>query len=195
MTTDWFYSACPSIDQTTLERASERQLNLTKPPGSLGLLEDIAVSFCGWQNTLEPQLNEVQISVFAGDHGVCEKGVSAFPQAVTAQMVNNFIAGGAAISVLARELKANFQVINMGIISPIEDAPNLVNKPVRNGTQDFTQTSAMSAQELSDAQRTFLLVVTWGLAIPRRPQRSTVYYSIYHPRSQSDPALELTVMV
>jgi len=151
MTTDWFYSVCPSIDQTTLERASERQLNLTKPPGSLGLLEDIAVSFCGWQNTLEPQLNEVQISVFAGDHGVCEKGVSAFPQAVTAQMVNNFIAGGAAISVLARELKANFQVINMGIISPIEDAPNLVNKPVRNGTQDFTQTSAMSAQELSDA--------------------------------------------
>lgn len=151
MTDHWFHKACPNVDKAQLEHARQHQLSLTKPPGSLGLLEDIAIAFCGWQNSLTPSLNEIQISIFAGDHGVCQQGVSAFPQEVTAQMIHNFVAGGAAISVLARELKADFRVVNMGIVSQIDDAPNLINKPIRAGTHDFTVAPAMSKQELSAA--------------------------------------------
>lgn len=151
MTDYWFHHTCPNIDQQQLDKARDYQLQLTKPPGSLGLLEDIAVAFCGFQNTLKPSFDSIQISVFAGDHGVCNQKVSAFPQEVTAQMVHNFVAGGAAISVLARELNADFKVVNMGISSPIDDAENLVNNPIAPGTQDFTIAKAMTEQQMLDA--------------------------------------------
>jgi nicotinate-nucleotide--dimethylbenzimidazole phosphoribosyltransferase len=148
MTDQWFLTPAKSIDQADLDSARSHQLQLTKPPGSLGQLEDIAISFCGWQRTLAPSCKQVQIAVFAADHGVCAQGVSAFPQQVTAQMVHNFTRGGAAISVLAKHLDAEFKVINLGLISEIDNADGLINTPLMLGTHDFTQHSAMSQEIL-----------------------------------------------
>jgi len=130
MTDHWFQQTCPAPDQTSY--------------GSLGMLEEIAVSFSAWQATDRPSCDDIQICVFAADHGVCAQGVSAFPQKVTAQMILNFVAGGAAISVLAKQLGAEFSVVNMGISSDIEDAPSLINSPLMQGTKDFTIEPAMS---------------------------------------------------
>ena len=91
-----------AIDIAAQEAARQRQQQLTKPPGSLGRLEDIAVAFAGWQGTPLPALDHCRVRVFAADHGIAADGVSAFPQAVTAEMIGNFARGGAAISVLAR---------------------------------------------------------------------------------------------
>lgn len=147
----WFETSCKTIQAKHIDAAKAHQNILTKPTGSLGLLEDIAVSFSAWQETNSPRLEIIQITVFAGDHGVCAQGVSAFPQEVTAQMIFNFCAGGAAISVLAHNMGAQFNVVNMGIKSPIDDAPNLVNIPLMRGTNDFTLEAAMSEKTLFDA--------------------------------------------
>src|SRR6266536_6076153 len=90
------------VDQAWLSAARERQLTLTKPPGSLGRLEDIANRLAAIQRTVTPCVTDKRIYVVAGDHGVTAEGVSAYPREVTAQMVNNFLRGGAAINVLAR---------------------------------------------------------------------------------------------
>lgn len=144
---DWFYTNCPAIDPHWLEQARVHQNSLTKPPGSLGRLEQLAIDFCGWQSTLKPTCEQIQITVFAADHGIARQGVSAFPQAVTAQMVLNFLAGGAAISVLAKQLNAEFQVVNCGVAEAMADAPGLVNNPIAQGTQDFSQEPAMTKQQ------------------------------------------------
>lgn len=151
MINHWFQNRCLAPNQVSQERGQKHQLSLTKPAGSLGLLETIAVSFCAWQNTNSPRCENIQICIFAGDHGVCAQGVSAFPQQVTAQMIDNFIAGGAAISVLAKKLGADFSVVNMGVVSPIADAPALVNSPLMSGTNDLTLEAAMSDKTVLDA--------------------------------------------
>jgi nicotinate-nucleotide--dimethylbenzimidazole phosphoribosyltransferase len=148
MTDEWFLKPAKPTDQADLDSARSHQLQLTKPPGSLGQLEDVAVSFCAWQRSLTPSCERIQIAVFAADHGVCAQGVSAFPQQVTAQMVHNFTNGGAAISVLAKQLNAQFQVINLGLVSAIEDTRGLVNTPLMAGTNDFTKDAAMSQETL-----------------------------------------------
>ncbi|RBP48595.1 nicotinate-nucleotide--dimethylbenzimidazole phosphoribosyltransferase [Arenicella xantha] len=148
MTSHWFQQPCPTIDPAMTDSAQQRQLNLTKPAGSLGRLEDLAVSFCAWQQTLAPKLQNIKIAIFAADHGVCAQGVSAFPQEVTAQMVLNFVHGGAAISVLAKQLDAQFEVINIGVNTALPDSPTLVNKPIRLSTSDLSETEAMSHSEL-----------------------------------------------
>ncbi|MEP0544575.1 MAG: nicotinate-nucleotide--dimethylbenzimidazole phosphoribosyltransferase, partial [Marinobacter sp.] len=89
----------PPSDTHFSERARQRQHVLTKPRGSLGQLEDVAMTLAGLQRTQHPQVDPVRIAVFAADHGVCAEGVSAYPQEVTAQMIANFASGGAAISV------------------------------------------------------------------------------------------------
>ncbi len=138
-----------------IAQARAYQATLTKPVGSLGQLECIAEQFCGLQASLNPTLETIAVRVFAGDHGVCSQGVSAFPQAVTVQMITNFLRGGAAISVLSRDLGADFCVINMGTATPIEAAfaqhPQLVHAPIDNGTQDFSVTAAMTSQQLDQA--------------------------------------------
>lgn len=148
MTDQWFLKPAKLIDQADLDSARSHQLQLTKPPGSLGQLEDIAISFCGWKKSLTPSCKHIQIAVFAADHGVCAQGVSAFPQQVTAQMVHNFTSGGAAISILAKQLEAEFEVINLGLISVIDDTDGLLNTPLMAGTNDFTQQPAMSRETL-----------------------------------------------
>src|SRR5260370_29998644 len=103
------------IDHDWINRAEARQLQWTKPPGSLGRLEEIACRLCAIQETLQPRAARRRIVVFAADHGVAAEGVSAYPQEVTAQMVANFRAGGAAINALARVARADLLVIDIGV--------------------------------------------------------------------------------
>ena len=144
MTQAWYLNEAKKIDQAFLTRAEQHQLQLTKPPGSLGKLEQIAVQFAAWQACDKPQLERIAVRVFAGDHGVCKQGVSAFPQQVTAQMIQNFVGGGAAISVLCKHIGAELSVINMGTVQPTTDAAGLINAQLSAGTEDFTERPAMS---------------------------------------------------
>ena len=116
--------------------ALERQSMLTKPPGSLGRLERIAAFLAGWQGRAVPQLENVSVLVFAGSHGVTAQGVSAFPAEVTAQMVANFAAGGAAINQLARQAGATLDVVELDVDRP---------------TGDFTQGPAMNEDDFAAA--------------------------------------------
>ena len=96
--------------------AQMRQTQLTKPAGSLGRLEDIAIQLAALQNTPQPCVDQVHISIFAGDHGIAVENVSAFPQSVTSEMIKNFAHGGGAINVLARALHAFLEIISLGTV-------------------------------------------------------------------------------
>ncbi|MEX0603925.1 MAG: nicotinate-nucleotide--dimethylbenzimidazole phosphoribosyltransferase [Marinobacter sp.] len=136
---------------TRISRAREHQGVLTKPPGSLGRLEELAVLLCGQQDTDTPKVDQVQISIFAADHGVCTEGISAFPQQVTGQMVANFAHGGAAISVLARHLGASLEVINLGTVEPLPDLPGVLTNRIGPGTANLALQSAMTEAEVRQA--------------------------------------------
>ncbi len=122
----------------------------TKPPGSLGRLESLALQLALIQQTSRPQIQSAQVIVFAGDHGVVAEGVSPYPQAVTAQMVANFLGGGAAISVLARELSAGLAVVNAGVATALPAHHNLIDQAVARGTANLRVGPAMS---VVDAER------------------------------------------
>ena len=126
----------PVFSATAAQAARLRQANLTKPPGSLGRLEELAVFMAGWRATPRPEIRHAQALVFAGNHGVCAQGVNPYPQAVTAQMVANFVAGGAAINQLCRVAGAELSVIALDLDRP---------------TADFTKSMAMSEAECLDA--------------------------------------------
>ena len=147
----WLKDNVRDICQSSREAAHRRQQQLSKPPGSLGRLEELAIDFAGFQKTAKPELNQVAIRIFAGDHGVVEEGVSAFPQAVTGEMIRNFAAGGAAITVLARQCEADFSVINLGTVNPVEALENVDNLQIANGTDNFCKAPAMSEQQLAIA--------------------------------------------
>jgi nicotinate-nucleotide--dimethylbenzimidazole phosphoribosyltransferase len=108
--------------------------NLTKPPGSLGKLEEMALRYCLAADTTRPVTGKKRIFAFAGDHGVADEKVSAFPKAVTPQMVRNMLAGGAAVNVLARHTGAEVRVVDIGVDDDFENAPGLVRKKIRRGT-------------------------------------------------------------
>ena len=145
---NWFEQPCrlPSVE--FFEQAQTHQLNLTKPPGSLGQLEQVACQLSAMQERQYPSLDRIHISIFAADHGIAEQGVSAFPQSVTLQMISNFLAGGAAISVLAQQMQAELEVVNCGCNGEISDAIGLINKPIAKGTADFSIQPAMAEDEL-----------------------------------------------
>ena len=151
MSHHWFDDPIPAPDETTRAAASERQAQLTKPPGSLGRLEALGVALASMQRTQQPRIEQVWITVFAADHGVVAEGVSAFPQAVTAEMVRNFARGGAAISVLAREWGARLDVVNVGTAQPLEELPGVLDARVGPGTANFVHEPAMSVEQLHDA--------------------------------------------
>jgi len=150
----WWQQSVAEIDTQALQRAQQRQLQLTKPAGSLGRLEDLAIAFSGWQGTELPELHRIAISVFAADHGVVDEGVSAYPQAVTGEMIRNFSRGGAAITVLARQHQADFTVINLGTVAPVEPLSKVVNSDLGPGTANLAQQAAMSAEQLDQAMLT-----------------------------------------
>ena len=126
----------PVQDQGTIAAAQGRNTQLTKPPGSLGRLEDLAIWYAGWRGAERPELSHCQITVFAGNHGIAARGVSAFPQDVTAQMVANFRAGGAAVNQLASVAGARLDVVALQIDLP---------------TADFTKGPAMTEAEFCKA--------------------------------------------
>jgi nicotinate-nucleotide--dimethylbenzimidazole phosphoribosyltransferase len=139
---DALRAACLDLgpgDDDAAEAARARQDTLTKPQGSLGRLEEIAMWLARWQGRAMPKLDRVQVVVFAGSHGVTARGVSAFPAEVTAQMVANFAAGGAAINQLAKAAGAELTVVPLQIERP---------------TADFTTAAAMTTQEFLDAVST-----------------------------------------
>lgn len=146
MTDDWILLPCPQPSQEHAARAEARQSALTKPAGSLGVLERLAVRLAGLQGTDRPRAAKAPIVLFAGDHGITAQGVSAYPSAVTVEMLHNFANGGAAICVLARELDVPLEVIDAGTLSPSEIAGVVADKPCR-GTRDFSREPAMTADE------------------------------------------------
>ena len=148
---NWITSPTPNRIATYKEKALERQRQLTKPPGSLGKLEELAVKLADLQQTEAPCADNIAIAVFAGDHGVAAEGVSAFPQEVTTQMVMNFVHNGAAISVLAKQLNANFEVIDTGIVSPLPEQNGLVIQRAGNGTANSAKQAAMTTEQLQTA--------------------------------------------
>jgi nicotinate-nucleotide--dimethylbenzimidazole phosphoribosyltransferase len=139
------------LDTTAQEAVRVRQNTLTKPPGSLGQLEALSVQLAGITGNSRPQLPHKVIGVMAADHGVAAEGVSAYPQAVTAQMVLNFLAGGAAINVLARQVGARVVVIDMGVATSLPAHPGLVSVRLAPGTHNFVHRPAMSHPQAEQA--------------------------------------------
>ncbi|MBV4520761.1 nicotinate-nucleotide--dimethylbenzimidazole phosphoribosyltransferase [Pseudomonas sp. SWRI74] len=144
MTPSWWLAPCKPIDAHALEQAQARQQQLTKPAGSLGQLETVAVQLAGLQGRIKPSLDHLWIAIFAGDHGVVAEGVSAFPQEVTGQMLHNFVNGGAAISVLARQLGASLEVVDLGTVTPSLNLPGVRHLNIGPGTANFVQGPAMT---------------------------------------------------
>ena len=149
--TEWYLEPAQEPDEDIRAQAQERQDNLTKPKGSLGKLEAVAVQLSAAQRTLTPSVEKPLIVVFAGDHGVTVEGVSAYPQTVTAEMVRNFAEGGAAISVLAKSMGVEFKVVNVGTVYAIEDLPNVIDMRVAAGTQNMCVTEAMTLEQCEEA--------------------------------------------
>jgi nicotinate-nucleotide--dimethylbenzimidazole phosphoribosyltransferase len=147
----WLQQAIKPMHETARSAAVARQGQLTKPPGALGQLEGLAIRLAALQGADKPQIERVFISVFAGDHGVAAEGVSAFPQAVTAEMVKNFARGGAAICVAARAIGATLEVVNLGTAFDTGELSNVRNHDLGKGTANFTQTAAMSETQLAAA--------------------------------------------
>ncbi len=138
--------------ERTLEKEVQNHLdNLTKPPGSLGMLEDIAKKYCIARQTTTPRIGKKAIFTFAGDHGVVEEGVSAYPKEVTPQMVLNMLNGGAAINVLARHANASVNVVDIGVDFDFEDAPGLIKKKINRGTNNIRKGPAMTKEEAVQA--------------------------------------------
>ncbi|CAI8867409.1 Nicotinate-nucleotide--dimethylbenzimidazole phosphoribosyltransferase [Pseudomonas sp. IT-P253] len=145
MTQSWWLNPCKPIDAQAVEQAEARQQQLTKPAGSLGQLEAVAVQLAGLQGRVKPSLDQPWIAIFAGDHGVVAEGVSAFPQEVTGQMLHNFVSGGAAISVLARQLGAALEVVDLGTVTPSLNLPGVRHLNLGPGTANFVDGPAMTA--------------------------------------------------
>ncbi|MEX2475759.1 nicotinate-nucleotide--dimethylbenzimidazole phosphoribosyltransferase [Marinobacter sp.] len=141
----------PKPDTQVARLAAERQQVLTKPPGSLGQMEQLAIQLAGLQGTERPTVDPVRITVFAGDHGVCEEGISAFPQEVTAQMIANFAGGGAAISVLAKQLNASLEVVNLGTVGEVPALPDVRDEQIASATANLAVTNAMTESQVCAA--------------------------------------------
>ena len=144
MTQTWWLNPCKPVDAQAVEQAQARQQQLTKPAGSLGRLESVAVQLAGLQGQVKPSLDQLWIAIFAGDHGVVAEGVSAFPQEVTGQMLHNFVSGGAAISVLARQLGASLEVLDLGTVTPSLNLPGVRHLNIGAGTANFVEGPAMT---------------------------------------------------
>ena len=150
------------LRQEAKDAASVHLDNLTKPPGSLGKLEDMARQLAGITGEVMPDMSRKAIVVMAADHGVCEEGVSAFPQEVTRQMVMNFLQGGAAVNVLARHAGAEVVCVDIGVNADLEH-PDLLSRKVRKGTANMAREAAMTREEALQAIRAGIEVAD-GLA-------------------------------
>lgn len=139
------------VDPDWIEQARARQLQLTKPPGSLGRLEEIANRMAAIQDTLSPLVERPRIVLFAADHGVCAEGVNPYPQAVTAQMVANFLRGGAAINALAAACGVDLEIVDAGVASEIPEMWGLICRAIAPGTRNFCVEPAMTRDQAAAA--------------------------------------------
>ncbi len=144
---------CKSPDLHYQQVAEQRQSQLTKPTGSLSVLEQVAIQLASLQATEQPNVNHPWICIFAGDHGVMEENISAYPQAVTRQMLQNFTTGGACISVIAREYAAHLQVIDCGTVGEAYDYQGVERNCIMSGTANFAKTQAMTEEQCIRAMR------------------------------------------
>jgi nicotinate-nucleotide--dimethylbenzimidazole phosphoribosyltransferase len=149
------------------ERAAQRQLTLTKPPGSLGQLEELANRLAALQQTVQPALRLKRIYVVAADHGVTAEGVSPYPREVTAQMVENFLRGGAAINVLARQANIEVKVVDAGVDADLSAHHELLHEKLMRGTANFAHGPAMSRAQAEQC-------VTTGLRLAQTAQQEGV---------------------
>src|SRR6266478_3354086 len=147
------FDAVPAADEAIRSAAHRRLDSLTKPLGALGRLEPLAAQVCAVQRTVEPAIVHPVAIVFAADHGVADRGVSAYPRAVTEQMVKNFLGGGAAISVLARLQGIELWIVDAGVDGDCGNHPRLIDAKVRRGTRDFVEQPAMTTEECEQALR------------------------------------------
>ncbi len=143
--------AIPPIDERARQQAQARQDTLTKPAGSLGRLEQLSIDLAGMTGRIDPPLKDRVVFTLAADHGVSAEGVSAYPREVTAQMVLNFLSGGAAINVLARLANARVVIADLGVDSDLPSHPELRALKVRRGTGSIANGPAMSVQEAHQA--------------------------------------------
>jgi len=148
-------------DAAAMTAAADRQDRMTKPRGSLGVLEEVSVRLAGLAGRCPPPLPEPAcVAVFAADHGVHAQGVSPWPQEVTAQMVANFLAGGAVVNAFAAQAGAEVTVVDVGVAAPLDPVPGLLPRKIAAGTADFTQGPAMTREQATAA-------LTTGLEIAR----------------------------
>ena len=148
MTLETTVAAIRPADETAMAAARDHQARLIKPAGSLGVLEELSVRLAGLAGVCPPPLPEpATVAVFAGDHGVHARGVTPWPQEVTAQMVANFVAGGAVVNAFARQNGADVMVVDVGVAIPLFGGPNLLDANVRRGTADLTAGPAMTRDQ------------------------------------------------
>ncbi len=148
-----------SLDRASMDEAKSRQDSLTKPLGSLGKLEDISIQIAGIKKDARPSIDKKVIIVMAGDHGISEAGVSAFPKEVTPQMVLNFANGGAGINVLSRHVGAEVRIVDIGVDADIESEV-VINKKIKMGTDNFINGPAMTRDEAISALNVGIDIVT-----------------------------------
>ncbi len=148
---DEIINQIPPRDEAAMQSARTRQDRLTKPRGSLGRLEELSIQLAGMQANPFPSVGRKTVIVMAADHGVALEGVSAYPPEVTAQMVLNFLRGGAAINVLARQAGARVAVVDIGVVTELEPLPGLIQCKVRRGTRNQAQGPALTRAEAEQA--------------------------------------------
>ena len=139
------------VSPLRLKSAQAHLDSLTKPPGSLGLLEELAKKYSAIRDTDHPCINKKSVIVFAADHGVTEEGISAYPAEVTPQMVQNFLDGGAAINVLSRQQNAEVLVVDIGVNHRFTSHPDLLDRKIAFGTRNMTKEPAMTRAEAEES--------------------------------------------
>lgn len=149
----------PALDLAAAQAARQRQAQLTKPAGSLGQLEDLSIQLAAICGCSRPSVARKGIIIMAADHGVCREGVSAYPAEVTTQMVLNFLHGGAAINVLARQAGARVVIVDIGVATEFGDLPGLVRRKVACGTANMAHGPAMTREQAEQAIQTGIEVV------------------------------------
>ena len=154
----------PPVSTTVQAQARARQAQLTKPTGSLGQLEELSIQLAGITGQLRPSLANKAIIVMAGDHGVAREGVSAYPPEVTPQMVLNFLHGGAAINVLARQAEARVVVVDMGVAGDLPNVAGLINRKIARGTRNLAALPAMTRAQAEAAVAIGIDVVNGEIA-------------------------------
>jgi nicotinate-nucleotide--dimethylbenzimidazole phosphoribosyltransferase len=147
------------LDKESMEKTQERLNYLLKPPGSLGVLEDIALQLSGIYRDPMPKIGPKSIIVMGGDHGVMEEGYSPFPPSLTAIMIPQYPAGGSGVAVLARHAGASITTVDIGVATPVDD-PGVVNRKVKPGTDNMTKGPAMSREEAVKALEVGIEIAT-----------------------------------